>query len=729
MNVADFAFPHGIQWTETQELGTSTGFLSVPPVTGKGPSRRLQSNQTGMTGIDFPPTDRPVFAARGTRWSLVERMGVQGHAVRDASFPMANEGYWGPDNQHSVLEVSDVTTGTELPASDNGLRDIWAGGFGQVILNGADTEVNSDFTHARDISCEDVKYFCKSLAGQGRSMHMQRITVANCWTVLCNIDPDGTHGQFGGHVDTMSVGGFIGRIFEFSGTAVLGPLIFTSLKAEGLDRIGDWTANANEGSLIFNAGNLNFRHRASQGTGVPANVMGGNNRAAQIFNGVDFLGTNVLSMMPEDVRLLDGSRFDSEASLSEDWAMRAYNASLGVYCGRNHDLKAAIYGETPIHNVSTGEYRYPHVTIPYWIERCEFADDSHEIRVRRPKFVRQKSEFTVTVDGLDVTLVWQHSIDRVQAQEVGFCAGGAMRCDTTGQILWIKSVDGSTIQAKAMNGHDHTTATISSDGAWEFIGGGYKSPVKPLWGTFDGTDTVTLSGQPVGLSEGDMIAVSQYRHDFGEAPFIKEIGEDTEGVWKITLEKAAGFSGEAPLFVWIEKDIDMGIGLDTGMGVGGNTGGSSGVEIVDDFSANVDGWSEYVGTPDASCFVDQQSDDSASHSAGSYTGVLRYAFNKDFRIQKSYTGLARNTATTLVMPISFLANGDRVFISVVDGGNGSITLSGSATTPFTSAQTLTYTFTTPDTANGETVKVRLNPHSAVGNPSTLFVDSVTITQE
>lgn len=33
------------------------------------------------------------------------------------------------------------------------------------------------------------------------------------------------------------------------------------------------------------------------------------------------------------------------------------------------------------------------------------------------------------------------------------------------------------------------------------------------------------------------------------------------------------------------------------------------------------------------------------------------------------------------------------------------------------------------TADGETVKLRLNPHSAVSNPSTLFVDSVTITQE
>ena len=617
MNVSDLVAGYPTRVHDTLQLGTATGFLSVPPVVGKGPSRRLQSNQDDLTGIDFLPTDVPVFAARGTRWSLVAMMGIQGHAVRDTSFPMTDERYWGEDNQHSVLEVSDVTAGTELPASDNGIRDVWAGGFCQVVLNGADTEVNSDFTHMRDISCEDVKYFCKSEAGQGRSMHMLRITVANCWTVLSNIDPDGTHGQLGGHVDTMSVGGFIGRIFEFSGTAVLGPLIFSSLKAEGLYRIGDWKANANEGALIFNAGNLNFRHRPSQGTGIPANVMGGNNQAAQIFNGVKLLGTPVLSMMPADVRLQQGARFDSEASLSEDWAMRAYNASLGVYCGRNHDLKATIYGDTPLHNVATGEYRHPHVTIPYWMERCEFRDKRVDIRVRRPKFVRQKSEFTTTIDGLDVTLDWQGAIGRVQAQEVGFCKGGAMRCNVTGQILWIKAVDGTTITGAAMNGHDFTTATVSTEGAWEFIGGGYKSPVQPLWGTFDGTDKVALSGAPDGLGIGDMIAVSQYRQDFGAAPFIKEIDGNT-----ITLEKPVGFSGDVPLFVWIERDLDMPMSMSLGLGVGDNTGTSGSLE-TDVAAAMARTGGVWYDPSDAATVFQERSSPSTTAGSGDPVGTIQ----------------------------------------------------------------------------------------------------------
>ena len=638
---------------DTVFLGPVDGFGGVAEVVGKGPDRRVAYENRGLSGYFFRKTrspDRPAFACRGTRYARVKSIGVLGFPVRDASFPKTDERYWGPDNDHAFFEVNHKSIGTEDPASDCGIENVYVGGFCDVIANGIDIEVNGDFTLGRDVHCENVKYLVRSLGGQARSMLLERWIAADVWTAFSNVDREnGTHGQFGGKIETMSFGGFVGRIFEFSNSAVLGPVKIDCLKSESQYRIGDWTGNtASEGSLIFDALNIVFLPRKTMEYGVPANVMGGNNETAIIFNGTDFGGTEVLSMMPPDVRLRDASRFHTILGISQDWQKRAWNAGLGVYCGSTqHDLKATLYTETGmVTNVSTGEFRHPHVTIPYWVERCEFKEDPYEIRVRRPKFIRQKSEFETTVDGLDVTLVWQHSIGgRVTAQEVGFCKGGAMRCDATGQILWIKAVDGSTITAEAMCGHDFTTADVSSDGAWKFIGGGYKSPVRPIWGTFNGTDKVVLSGEPEGLGVGDMIAVSQYRQDFGAAPFIKEIDGNT-----ITLEEPVGFSGEVPLFVWIERDLDMALGLGIGLGVGENTGGASGDHFNDTFDSDTEGWAIQAGSPTLTWVAD----DSASHDASPQTGSLRYQTDGagDNIISKSFS-VPRNTLMRVDFVVSF----------------------------------------------------------------------------
>ena len=581
---------------DTVSLGVSNGFASVPPVTGIGPDRRLENGPEGLTGYEFTPIDRPMFACRGTRFALVERLGAQSHAVRYPEHSKLLADYWGPDNQHSFIEISDVTVGTEDPASDNGIEKVWVGGFGQVMLVGADHETNGDFTYARDVSCEDVKYGVRVLAGQSRSMLIERFTGRDIWCVLTNIDADGTHGQFGGHIDTMSVGSFIGRLFWFSGTPKLGPMTITSLKAEDIDRIGDWEGNTgSESSFTINKANINFFHREAQGHAVPDNVMGGRPGAAIIFNAVDFAGTPVLSMTPPDVRLQQACKLVPSIVLSEEWQRCAWNASLGIYCGKTqHDIKTTLYGETDLTNVSTGDYRHPHVTIPAWVERARFPNAPVEILHQRPAYSRPASEFVNASTGLEIEMVWNgNALDAVQAREVGFCAGGAMWNNLTGQVLWIKSVDGSTIQARAITGHDHQKITGDlSVGNWQFIGGGYKSPSEPIWGSFtDGSAVVAVTGTD-GLEVGDMIAVSQHaRNVFGDLPVISEIRAG-----EIVLEKPAnGTASDVPLFVWIKEPpmIKIGIDITTPPPVSGSAF-DSGLLTNGGFEDGQTGWRGYL---------------------------------------------------------------------------------------------------------------------------------------
>ena len=692
---------------ETTFLGPVDGFQSVPAVVGKGPSRRVEAHNVGLTGIKFReglPADRPAFACRGTRYARVKGVGVKGFAVRDNSFPMTDERYWGPDNQHSFFEVNDKTVGTEDPSSDNGFEDVWVGRFCQLLSNGADIHTNGDFTFGRDVNCEDLKYLARSLGGQARSMLLERWTAANVWTCFSNVDPDDNeHGQFGGKIETLSIGGFIGRIFEFTGTSVLGPIQFDCLKAESLYRIGDWVGNtASEGSLVFDSANLQFLPIKTMEYGVPANVMGGNNQSAITFNATDFGGTTVLSMMPADVRLQQGSKFHTILGISEPWQKAAWNASLGVYAGSTqHDVKATLYGDTNVHNVSTGEYRHGHIALPYWVERARFPGTSIEISHSRPVFSRLKSDFETTVDGLDVTLKLADGIGIPTPRAVGFYQGGAVRCDVTGQILWIKGVIGRTVYAEAMSGHDFTTATVSGAGSWQFIAGGYKTPKAPLWGKFTtGSATVSIEGSTDGLKVGDLLSVHQYgRGDFGADPRIKEIHAD-----RIELEAPVGVSGEFPLFVWIEE-IEMQMGL--GMGVSQSTGAATGDHFNDTFDSDTESWAIQAGSPTLTWVAD----DSASHAAGGYTGCLRYATDGagDNIVSKSFT-VPRNTLMRVDLVCSFGASGDRFTPLFKDGGGASVSttlIAGNSTSPFTTAQTVTFELTTPDTANGETLKIEL----------------------
>lgn len=158
-----------------------------------------------------------------------------------------------------------------------------------------------------------------------------------------------------------------------------------------------------------------------------------------------------------------------------------------------------------------------------------------------------------------------------------------------------------------------------------------------------------------------------------------------------------------------------------GMGVGQSTGAVSGDHFNDTFDSDTEGWAIQAGSPT----ITQVADDSASHSAGGYTGCLRYATNGvgDNIISKSYS-VPRNTLMRIDLVVSFGASGDRFTPLFKDGGGGSVSttlIAGNNTSPFTIAQTVTFELTTPDTANGETLKIELYDFAAV---DVIFFDQI-----
>jgi hypothetical protein len=159
-----------------------------------------------------------------------------------------------------------------------------------------------------------------------------------------------------------------------------------------------------------------------------------------------------------------------------------------------------------------------------------------------------------------------------------------------------------------------------------------------------------------------------------------------------------------------------------GMGMARPKGGASGDLFNDTFDSGVDGWTTQAGSPT----ITQVANDSESHSSGGYTGCLSYATDGagDNIISKSYTGLPRNTTIRVDLVCSFGASGDRYTPLFKDGGGVGVSatlISGNSASPFTVAQTVTFEMTTPNTANGETLKIELYDFAA---SDVIFFDQI-----
>jgi len=571
---------------DSQLIGPVDGFASVPDVRGKGPSRRLEFRNVGLTGIDFLPLDRAAWKVRGTRYARVRDLGIQGHAPRYGldengdvkpigepgvtPLPMTDERYWGDDNQHAVMEINDRTAGTEDPASDNGLCNVWFGGFQNGLLIGQDIETNGDFSFGEHWNFEDVKNVICAMNHQGRTVTLRRAIGARFWTLLTNIDPTGSHGQIGGTMDAISCAGFAGHLGILAIGGVLGPLTFIAPKFEKLWRMFTITgATSTEGNIPIYGGNLNFAHRPEHKFGMPANIVSGNSRATIKCDAVTFAGTNFLSMLPPNCRLEGGANLTSLIDPQTPVERTAWNASAGIFCGtgHQHDARVSLYtpAGTEVSNVPTtpGEFKEGNVAVPFWVRSGRFPGHREGWTQRRPDMKRPVSNFTPAADENGDPLssgrkvVWDApffaAMPQWQRIQYGLAPGGQLRHRETGAVIWIYSVDGHRITGRIMSGYDYVhdddgnlidevpIDILGQGGSFDVIGSGYKVTERPLRGTFSpGSHVITdVIGDTDGLSIGDTLATLQHpfksdnslppaqRHPFGDYPTIAAINEDS----------------------------------------------------------------------------------------------------------------------------------------------------------------------------------------------------------
>lgn len=144
------------------------------------------------------------------------------------------------------------------------------------------------------------------------------------------------------------------------------------------------------------------------------------------------------------------------------------------------------------------------------------------------------------------------------------------------------------------------------------------------------------------------------------------------------------------------------------------------------FDADISGWTVFSGTPGAGNILDWQADDSgAGANARGLTGVLRYSWDSNFRIEKTFTGTIPGGDHTLTILPSFLSS-SRVSIILRDGANAGVSITGSSNAPNHAVGTpLIYNFTMPAGSAGESLKIQFQQFSVSGT-QVMYLDSVAI---
>lgn len=134
------------------------------------------------------------------------------------------------------------------------------------------------------------------------------------------------------------------------------------------------------------------------------------------------------------------------------------------------------------------------------------------------------------------------------------------------------------------------------------------------------------------------------------------------------------------------------------------------------------GSGEISDNPSGNAYLTRVANDNLSHASGPYTNVGRFHNHQatTFRVQRLWTTVA-NTLYDIDFDISFLAAGNRVSIRVFDGAGAAIT---AALTPFTSAQSINFNFTTPAGAAGTETYLRINEFTTGVNTGCFITDPV-----
>lgn len=543
--------------TDTIHLGYGESPHGVT-VRGVANKRRAEASNTG-TAIIAGFTDRPIINFQGARISELSDIWLEGalspagmdftgtEPTEESSWdalggngrynPYAGitiDAYSGPRPAQSYPDVTypafvSNSQYNKAPSSDVilsriGIRNVNTA----VAVQPCDQDANADFMKIRDCNFDCCKYAISVGNGQSRNFEIRNVTGSEIFVFMTNQAHGRQRGRFGGPVENCSLGGFIGQIFRFNRSALLGAMFYNNLYVEGLHRIGDMTENSgSESTITFESSQFVFRHGDT--AGVPANIMAGTNDTEMVFRGCLFSRVpSVFSMTMLNIQMEQCRTFvDGRASGTiPRYLAFAHNATSGGmvldpfrlrpqsigFTQFNLDTGTSIGGVLPREVVFNATSRATCLPVALWQYRHQNERYGIAQTKRFPDFNRQKqSHFSnVALSDRTLTLTFQSLSDN-QAMRLGVEPGDVIRDADTGMVFFIRARNGTTVTAEAQNnyvsdgsgGFDTMTPFSTSTGTLQFIPSRLYAPGSTTFGDF-------TQGSPIATNVGRFDGFSAY---------------------------------------------------------------------------------------------------------------------------------------------------------------------------------------------------------------------------
>lgn len=526
-------------------------------VRGVGRKRRAESVYVG-TALIATFTDRPIINFQGIRGGSLRDIWIEGaldfSGVDPHGYDVTLESTWdalggnGRYNPYAGISVDafsgprplgsypdatypaflvpqaqyDKTFSSDILIDNVGIRSVNTA----VVVQPGDFDANADFLKVVNCNFEECKYGISVGNGQSRNVEVRNLIGAAMFVAFTNTVHGRQVGRFGGPIENVSLGRFIGRIFEFGSTTQLGTTLFTTLYVENLDRIGDFTGDtSSEGTLTFDSCLFSFRHDDTRG--VPASVMGEANSSNIVFRACRFVNApSVYSFkLPrvyfEQCSVSAADRDSGTVPLYQAFAHNALSGGavldpLNLRPQQIRFSRADLTTGTIVDDLGPDEGFFQQsgrdTCIPLAVWEFSRASERYSMpkRKRFNYFERSRGSHFTSVDltGKTLTLVFNSLTDH-EAMRLGVLPGDIIRDKTTGMVFFIRSRTGTTVVAEAQNNYRDTGggsfATLepfdTASGGLQFINSRFFTPSYLTLGDFtDGSAIATAVARNDGYS-------------------------------------------------------------------------------------------------------------------------------------------------------------------------------------------------------------------------------------
>ncbi|MGD1924538.1 MAG: hypothetical protein ACFB03_10150 [Paracoccaceae bacterium] len=534
--------------TDTIHLGYGESVHGIN-VRGIGRKRRGETRYVG-TALVATFTDRPIINIQGIRGGVLRDIWINGaldfSGVDSLGYDVTLESTWdalggnGRYNPYAAITIDAYSgprpigsypdanypefLGPQAQYGKTFSSDILIENVGArrvntaLVLQPGDHDANGDFLKIVNCNFEFCKYGISIGNAQSRNVEIRNFLGAIIHTVLVNNVHGRQIGRFGGPISYMSLGGNIGRIFQFGSTTVLGTTLISMLYVESLDRIGDLTGDTSEeGTMTFDSCLFSFRHTAERG--VPANIMGNSNSSYILFRGCRFIkAPSVYSFKLPRVSMeqCSVSTLDRKTGTIPLYQAFAHNVTSGgvVLDPLNlrpqqirfgpADLDTGILGNDvgPDEGFYQTTGRDSCIPLAIWEFGRRSERYSMPTRKRYNYYERTRGVHfsSVVLSGRTLTLEFNLLSDH-EAMRFGILPGDVVRDRSTGMVFFIQSRNGTTVTAEAQNNYrdDGTGNYITIEpfdpdaGGLQFLNSRIYTPSYVTLGDFVTGDTVATS--------------------------------------------------------------------------------------------------------------------------------------------------------------------------------------------------------------------------------------------